>query len=117
MILSGKILTPEMKHIVLNFYNSEDNTYILPGMKDYIKYKDEEGNVSHEQKRLLLCTLKELYVLFKKDHPDTSIGFSTFAKLRPKHCLVSGSSGTHSVCVCSIHQNVKLLITGISIKS
>ena len=69
------------------------------------------------QKCLLLCTLKELYELFKKEHVTESIGFSTFAKLRPKNWVFAGSSGTHSVCVCSIHQNVKLLITGNIIKN
>lgn len=98
---------------VIKFYTSEDNTYILPGKKDCVTLKDEEGNKITEQKRLLLCTLKELYVLFTKDHPDSKIGFSTFAKFRPKCCLLAGSSGTHAVCVCSIHQNVKLLLSGI----
>lgn len=99
--------------MIINFYKSEDNVYILPGKKDCIKTVDENGNKILEQKRLLLCTLKELYVLFNGEHPDHSIGFSTFAKFRPKCCLLAGSSGTHSVCVCSIHQNVKLLISGI----
>jgi len=29
--------------------------------------------------------------------------FSKFASLRPKHCVLAGASGTHSVCVCAIH--------------
>ena len=53
--------------------------------------------------------LKELYQHFKtKQH----IGFSKFAELRPKHCVLAGASGTHSVCVCTIHQNVKLMFRG-----
>ena len=105
----------ETKNIIINFYASEDNTYILPGKKDCIKYKDSEGNVVSEQKRIILCTLKELYKLFMEDYPQLPVGFSSFAKLRPKYCLIAGSSGTHSVCVCSIHQNVKLLISGIKL--
>ena len=31
--------------------------------------------------------------------------------------MLAGASGTHSVCVCAIHENVKLLIDGSSIKS
>ena len=30
--------------------------------------------------------------------------------LRSKSCILAGSSGTHSVCVCTIHQNVILLL-------
>ena len=33
-------------------------------------------------------------------------------ELRPKHCILAGASGTHSVCVCTIHQNVKLMVLG-----
>ena len=33
-------------------------------------------------------------------------------ELRPKHCILAGTSGTHSVCVCTIHQNVKLIVLG-----
>lgn len=34
------------------------------------------------------------------------------AELRPKHCVLAGTSGTHCVCVCTIHQNVKLMLCG-----
>ena len=63
----------------------------------------------HEQKRLLLVNLRELFVAFKSMHPSISIGFSKFCSLRPKCCITVSRSGTHSVCVCSIHQNAKLL--------
>ena len=36
--------------------------------------------------------------------------FQAFAELRPKHCILAGASGTHAVCVCTIHQNVKLMM-------
>ena len=44
--------------------------------------------------------------------PDKKICFSKFASLWPKGCVLVGASGTHSVCVCTIHQNVKLMIHG-----
>ena len=40
------------------------------------------------------------------------IDFSSFADLRPKECVLVGSRDTHSVCVCTIHQNVKLMNIG-----
>ena len=64
------------------------------------------------QKRLVLCNLKELHQQFKDEYPNEGIGFSKFAELRPKHCVLAGASGTHSVCVCTIHQNVKLMHLG-----
>lgn len=81
-------------------------------MKDCVVYKNDNGEKVTEQKCLLLSTLRELYVSFKEQNQDIHIEFSTFAKLKPKSCLLAGTSGTHMVCVCSIHQNVKLLILG-----
>ena len=40
------------------------------------------------------------------------IGFSKFAELHPRHCVLAGASGTHAVCVCTTHQNVKLMMIG-----
>lgn len=64
----------------------------------------------HKQKRLILYSLNELYILFKEKHPEMKIGRSMFCSLRPKWCVLPGSSGTHSVCVCKYHQNMKLMI-------
>ena len=75
-------------------------------------YRNDGGEKKIDQKCLLLSTLKELHISFKEQNPDTIKGFSSFARLKPKCCLLAGSSGTHMVCVCSIHQNVKLLIIG-----
>ena len=57
-----------------------------------------------------LCNLQELYTAFKEKHPNVNIGFSKFCALRPKWCVLAGSKMTHSVCVCSAHQNVVLLV-------
>lgn len=59
---------------------------------------------------LILNTLRESFILFKKCYPEQKRGFSTFCELHPKHCVLAGSSGTHSVCVCTIHQNAKLMM-------
>ena len=67
------------------------------------------------QKRLLLCDLKELYSLFKTEWPKVSISFSKFASIRPEWCIPAGPKGTHHVCICSLHQNVKLLLDSVSL--
>lgn len=41
------------------------------------------------------------------------IGRSKFCALRPKWCIIAGASGTYSVCVCTYHQNAKLMIDGV----
>ena len=58
------------------------------------------GNKVHHQKRLMLCTIKELYSIFKENHPSIKIGLTKFQLLKPKWC------------VCSIHQNAVLLADG-----
>ena len=60
-----------------------------------------------------LCDLQELYTAFKEKHPNVNIGFSKFCALRPKWCVLDGSKITHSVCVCSGHQNILLLVDAI----
>ena len=70
---------------------------------------------THMQKRLLLCDLKELYASFKQKYPLLKIGFSTFCSLRPKWCVLIGCSGTHSVCVCTVHQNVILMLGAVNL--
>ena len=57
-----------------------------------------------------LCNLQELHSAFKEKHPNINIGFSNFYALRPKWCVLAGSKITHSVCVCTAHQNVVLLV-------
>ena len=66
----------------------------------------------HKQKLIILGNLKELYQAFNNEHSTLHIGFTKFAELRPKHCVLAGASGTHAVCVCTIHQNVKLMLEG-----
>ena len=105
----GHALAEQTVHLVHSFYQSDEISRVMPGRKDYISVREGEGRV-HVQKRLVLCNLKELYAIFKDQHPSDHIGFSKFASLRPKHCVLAGASGTHTVCVCTYHQNVKLMI-------
>ena len=82
---------------------------MLPGKKDFVSVK--VGDLKEQkQKLLLLCNLNELYAAFKEKNPTYKIGFSKFCQLRPKWVITVGASGTHSVCVCTIHQNTKLMI-------
>ena len=102
----GKVLPLNTKNLVTGFYENDLYSRLMPGQKDYKSI----GKNIHIQKRLLLCNLKELYVAFKNEHLDAKIGFSTFCSLRPRWCIIAGATGTHSVCVCTWHQNVKLMV-------
>ncbi|KAL7298729.1 hypothetical protein TKK_0008483 [Trichogramma kaykai] len=108
----NKTLPIETETIVKSFYERDDVSRMMPGMKDYICIKTDDGQRIHEQKRLLLGDLGDLYSQFKKEHEGIKIGFTKFTLLRPIHCILAGSNGTHNVCVCVrvYHENVKLML-------
>ena len=103
---TGHGITDETKELVQAFYEDDENSRTMPGAKDFVSIA---RNV-HKQKRLLLCNINELYAKFKVENPHIKICRSTFATLRPKWCITVDSSGSHSVCVCVYHQNVKLML-------
>jgi len=71
----------------------------MPGKRDCISVKIENER-KLVKKRLILLGLKELYVKYKDIYKSEHyVGFSTFAKLRPRHCILAGAPGTHSVCL------------------
>lgn len=100
--------------IVEMFYKDDEISATMPGKKDVLIVKDDEGNRIELRKRLLLGTLRELYHTFKQRHPDEEVGFSKFYSLKPYECVYVNSSGTHTECVCTYHQNAKLMILGKS---
>ena len=53
-------------------------------------------------------------VVFKERNQDVKIGFSIFCTVLPKWCVIAGSLGTHSVCVCNTHQNTILLVDALN---
>lgn len=84
----------------------------MPGIRDKISVKTSSGRECR-QKRLLLGSLNEIFANFKELSPDSKIGFSSFAKLRPPECVLTGSSGTHTVCVCMKHENIELSLRAV----
>lgn len=109
---SGRPLSTDTKLKIQKFYIDNEVSINMPGMKDFLSIRNHDGIREHVQKRLILSNLKELFEFFKLRFPDEKIGFSTFASLRPEHCVLAGSSGTHTACVCSVHQNIKLMMLG-----
>ena len=107
----GNPMNPETALRVQKFYENDDISRLMPGKKDFVSVK-QGGKRVQVQKRLILSNLNEVYQNFKDTFPTEKVGFSKFAELRPKHCVLAGASGTHSVCVCTIHQNVKLMMVG-----
>lgn len=94
---------------VIAFYRNDHISRSCPGIREYKRYKSN-GEYDSLQRRLILMNLKEAFEVFKSDNPGCIIGFSKFASLRPKECVLANSThGIHTTCVCVYHQNVKLI--------
>ena len=114
---TGKVLPTETVNLIKCFYERDDISRMMPGLKDVLSIKQENGKREHVQKRLLLADLHEIYSLFKKEHADVKVGLTKFTQLKPPNCVLAGSSGTHNVCVCVHHENVKLMLNSIDLQN
>ena len=110
----GKNVSDETVSKVVEFYENDCDSRIMPHKKETVTVKIDDRK-EKRQKRLLLCDIKVLHMKFKEKYPTFPIGFSKFAELRPKWCVTAGTPGTHTVCVCIIHQNVKTMIDAINL--
>lgn len=107
--LGSRRLDQDTVKLVQDFYYDDGNSRACPGKHDCVTV-NINGERTQKQRRLLLFTLNEGYQLFKEKYPDVKIGFTKFSLLRPRECiLASDKGGTHTVCVCMYHQNVKLM--------
>ena len=111
----GKRVTPEDRRSIIEFYESDEVSRLCAGSKDFVMVRNEDGEKVKKQKRLILGNLREIYVSYKSLVGDKALGFSTFAALRPRHCVLPGPSGTHTVCVCVQHQNAKLMVESLGV--
>ena len=107
----GRKLSKQIEEKVTAFYQNDEHSRQLPGKKDCKSVKGPDGKRKLVQKRLLLLNLNELYENYKAKYPEDKIGRSKFCALRPPQCITVGCRGSHSVCVCTIHQNVKLMLS------
>ena len=112
ILQNDKRLSQELLDTVTDIYCDDEFSRQLPGKKDYVSVSK---NV-YVSKQLLLCNVKEIFIAYKSKCPDNKIGFSKFTSLRPKWCISVGPKGTHSVCVCTIHQNLYLMLNAIELE-
>ena len=87
------------------FHENVEINRIMSGKKSVLN-----GDKIATSKGLLLCNLKEAHKTFKDRFPEMKVGFSKFAKLHPKYSILAGQSKTHSICVSTMHQTIKLMI-------
>ena len=112
----GKRIPEDTIEIVQKFYEKDTISRQMPGKRDCVSMV-LNGKKEKVQERQILCTIYEAYLKFKEDFPGLKIGFSKFAEARQKNVVLPGSTGTHVVCVCTHHQNPKLMIANSQIES
>ena len=110
---TGKPLSKDIANTIIDFYKK--NSKIMSSVKDVKSVKGDDGRVLI-QRRLLLLDLKGLYEVYKETYKAAAVSFSKFAQLRPKYCILARGSGTHCVCVCTIHENCKLILDAIDLE-
>ena len=71
----GRALPLEIEKLVKTFYGRDDISRMMPGMKDFVSVKNDDGTRSHVQKRLLLRNINELYAQFTAEHEGMKIIF------------------------------------------
>lgn len=104
-----------LKRVREHYYEDSVVSRACPGIRDYILKSNVNGEKEKVQRRLVLMTLHEAYNLYKEKYPNDKIGFSKFASLRPKECILVGSAhGIHETRVCLYHQNTKLTVDSLS---
>ncbi|CAF1114752.1 unnamed protein product, partial [Rotaria magnacalcarata] len=93
-------------------YQRDDISYQLPGKRDTVVVKEDDGKKVTYQKRILINNLRETYELFKDENKSVDLSRSSFADLRPAF-VVSKSALTHRNCLCVYHENVRLLLRDV----
>ena len=58
--------------------------------------------------------LARIVYCFQEKKSNLNIGISKFCALRAKSCVMAGSKMIHSVCVCSTHQHVRVLVDAMN---
>lgn len=111
-------VSDELNQRIKNYFANDENVYTCPGRKDYVSIIDENGKKMFVQKKLLLYTVHDLYLKFKDEYegPEKVPSYSYFFSLKPAECIHAGDSGSHNICLCAQHENVKLKLISLSRK-
>lgn len=106
----------DVRKKIINYFLEDSNTIDCSGMKEYVSIKDDNGQTIKVQKKILIYNINELYNNYVKQNQHTSVpSLPFFAQLRPKQCVFADAPGMHNVCVCAIHQNIKLKLSAVKL--
>ena len=109
---AGKRLSEHTVDKVISFYRRDDVSRVNPATRSCVR---QGGYQSFSPGRRLFFTIRETYRLFKEAHPDSKVGFSCFARLRPSEVRLT--TFEQKVCVCIVCQNLKLMLNALGADS
>ena len=92
----------ELKERVVEFFERDDVSRIMPGKQDVTKVGDEK-----KQTRVLNDYLRSLHEKYMTENPNEKCSLATFCKLRPRHVKLT-SLISRNTFLCQIHQNMAL---------
>ena len=105
--------TKKKLDLVRDFFLEKDIVYTAPGLKDFITIH-EGGEKLRLRKHYLTMYLREAHSIFKTRHPDVTISFTAFCKLRPKNVLLLKDTQLDQ-CKCQIHENFIFKLSALKI--
>jgi hypothetical protein len=111
-------VTPQIRQLIINFYTSDENSRVMPGLYDTIFVRNiATGAKEKKAKRQMLMSQADFYQEFLKSVEERNIAVSltTVAILKPKYCIWPGIHGFKRTCMCEIHQNFELLLEALAI--
>ena len=107
----------ENKELVHSFYRTDDISWQAPGRKDCIIIREttEAGEriKTTQQVRYMMMSLREAYNKLKEQYSTLKMSLSKFCELRPPNVKLFDHL-PHQVCLCSYHENVRLLLLALS---
>ena len=92
----GSALSTDTKKCVVEFYNNSDILWQAPGRKDRVIIRE---TIEGERRTV-------------EEYPSLKVGLTKFCEWRPAHVKLFDQI-PHQVCVCSYHENVRLLLVAL----
>lgn len=113
-ILKNKNISPKLKQdrarflrlkeVILSFFEKDEVSRLCPGKKDTVTFRKTK-----KQKRYLNDSLKNIFSLFKTEHPEVKMSYFRFCRFRP-FWVKFPTAKSRETCLCIIHENMSLLV-------
>ena len=114
--LARSVGIPVCSSLVHSFYRTDDISWQAPGRNDCIIIHEttEEGDriKKTQQVRYMIMSLQEAWNKFIEQHSTTKMSLSKFYELRQPNVKFFDHL-PHQVCLCSYHENVRLLLVAL----